>query len=115
MRLVLLTVMSVLAGAPSVTVTSSVGSLVSTTVYSPVSPSSMRSEVGVTVTPRVSLSVMLTVAALVVPLETRRGSGAPNASLTRSPSSSMASSTGVNVIVCSVLSLKNVTVVGSGT
>ena len=113
-RLGLSTVMSVLVGASIVTVTSPVGSLPSTTVYSPVAPSSMRSEVGLTVTPRVSLSVMLTVATLVVPLETRRG-GAPNASLTRSPSSSMASSTGVNVSVCSVSSLANVTVVGSGT
>ena len=72
----------------------------------------MRSEVGATVTPRVSLSVMLTAAAAVVPLVTRRGSVVPSANLTRSPSSSMSSSTGVNVIDLLVSPSAKVTVMG---
>ena len=56
-----LAVTSVLVGSLTVTVTVAVGSVSSTTVYVFVPPSLTVSERGVTVTPRVSLSVTVTV------------------------------------------------------
>ena len=78
---------------PTVTVTASVGWDFNTTVYVSLSPSSIVKEVGLTSTPRVSSSVMVTLVSLtvspaVVPL-----------TLTVSLFSSTLSSTGVNVKV----------------
>ena len=72
----------------------------------------MVSVVGLMVTPRVSLSVMLTVDSSTVPSVTRGGS-VPKLSFTFSPSSSMSSSVAVKVKVLLVSPVLKVMSVGT--
>ena len=99
-------------GSLIVTVTLAVGWLSSLIVYVPEPPSSMVRPNSETVTPATSSSSMLTVAVAVAPAVTRGGS-VPKPSSTLSPSSTIMSSVGVNVNVCSVSPELNIKFAGT--
>ena len=98
-------------GSLMLTVTVSVGSVSSTTVYVFVPPSSTVSEVGVNVTPRVSLS--LTVTSKLPVTETYSPPLAMCSRVTVSASSSILSSTAVTVTVCALFQLAAVNMRGN--